>query len=93
MSNWISKPETIAKSKKYYAHFDYRTNMGKVTNKVKVSKLVTNAEWVSHHGFFHLFTTKLRSQNTMEKKSSIKVEIFAMLHTWTGVFCSIIVIY
>ena len=87
MDNWVSKSETIAKSKKYYAHFDCRTNMG------KVSKKVTNAEWVSHHGFFHLFTTKLRFQNTMEKKSSIKVEIFAMLHTWTGVFCSIIVIY
>lgn len=64
MSNWISKSETIAKSKKYYAHFDCRTNMG------KVSELVTNAEWVSHHGFFPFihYEIKISKYNGKEVK-------------------------
>lgn len=36
----------LEKSKKHYAHFDYRTDLSKVINRVK------NPEWVSHHGFY-----------------------------------------
>ena len=46
IEDWISRTDTIAKSKKYYAHFDYRTNIGKVKDKV------TNTTWVAHHGFY-----------------------------------------
>lgn len=46
IDKWISNPGTIAKSKKYYAHFDYRTDIQ------KVEKNVTDPEWVSHHGFY-----------------------------------------
>lgn len=46
IDKWILKPETIAKSKKYYAHFDSRTDIK------KVAKYITDPEWVSHHGFY-----------------------------------------
>ena len=46
IEDWISRTETIAKSKKHYAHFDYRTDMGKVKDKV------SNPMWVAHHGFY-----------------------------------------
>ena len=46
IDKWILRQETVEKSKKYYAHFDARTDMK------KTAKLVTDAEWVSHHGFY-----------------------------------------
>ena len=46
IDNWILKEETLAKSRKYYAHFDCRTDMSKVREKV------TNQEWVARHGFY-----------------------------------------
>ena len=36
----------LEKSNKHYAHFDYRTDLSKVINRVK------NPEWVSYHGFY-----------------------------------------
>lgn len=39
-------PKTIAKSKRGYAHFDVRTDIKKVREKI------TNPEWVSRHGFY-----------------------------------------
>ena len=46
IENWILMPKTIAKSKRNYAHFDARTDI------VKVEEKITNPVWVSHHGFY-----------------------------------------
>ena len=46
MDEWITDPKTIEKSKKYYAHFDCRTDI------VKTKKLITDPVWVAHHGFY-----------------------------------------
>ena len=52
IDDWVLRQETVEKSKKYYAHFDARTDMKKAAN------LVTDEEWVSHHGFYPLIHYK-----------------------------------
>ena len=52
IDEWVLRQETVDKSRKYYAHFDARTDIKKAAN------LVTDAEWVSHHGFYPLIHYK-----------------------------------
>ena len=46
MDEWIKDPKTIEKSRKYYAHFDCRTDIAKTI------KLISDPVWVAHHGFY-----------------------------------------
>lgn len=46
ISEWLKSPETIRKSRKKYAHFDKRVDIGKVRN------YLTNPDNVAHHGFY-----------------------------------------
>ena len=85
---WLSNPKTIEKSKKYYAHFDCRTDMEKVRERV------TDPEWVSHHGFYpFIHYEKDCTKYNKNKGGLLKSEIFVMQHTSIGVFYSITVIY
>ena len=70
IDNWITDPETIKKSKKHYAHFDCRTDMG------KMAAFVTNPDWVSHHGFYPFIhykkdCSKYSRKGMKEKKRDI----------------------
>jgi hypothetical protein len=71
IDSWITDPGTIAKSKKHYAHFDCRTDME------KVAALVTNPDWVSHHGFYPFIhykkdCSKYSKKGMKEKKRDIR---------------------
>lgn len=52
IDEWVLRQKTVDKSRKYYTHFDARTDMKKTAN------LVTDAKWVSHHGFYPLIHYK-----------------------------------
>ena len=43
---WINDQDVISRSKRMYAHFDYRTDLG------KAKKYVTDPEKVAQHGFY-----------------------------------------
>ena len=76
IDDWISKPKTIEKSKKYYAHFDYRTDIQ------KMAKYVTDSEWVSHHGFFPFIHYKKDcSKYSRKGKNPKKRDICYASHT------------
>ena len=70
IDEWILKPETVAKSKKYYAHFDCRTDIR------KAAKNVTDPNWVAHHGFYPFIhyekdCSKYTSKGKKDKKRDI----------------------
>ena len=46
IEKWITKPETIAKSRKGYAHFDPRTNIS------KCQSYITNPKNIESHSFY-----------------------------------------
>lgn len=46
MDAWLSDKETIRKIKRYYAHFDVKTDIGHVTD------YVSNPQSVAMHGFY-----------------------------------------
>lgn len=46
MDAWLSDKETIRKSKRYYAHFDVKTDIGHVKD------YVSNPQCVAMHGFY-----------------------------------------
>ena len=62
MDEWITDPKTIEKSRKYYAHFDCRTDI------VKTRKLVTDPVWVAHHGFYPFIHYKKNCTKYSQKK-------------------------
>ena len=43
---WLGSDEAVEKSKRPYAHFDYRTDVGKTKN------YISNPENIVHHGFY-----------------------------------------
>lgn len=43
---WLTSSETVEKSKRPYAHFDRRTNIG------KKREYISNRENIAHHGFY-----------------------------------------
>ena len=70
IDEWILKPKSIEKSKKYYAHFDCRTDIG------KTAKYVTDPKRVSHHGFYPFIhykkdCSKYTSKGKNDKKRDI----------------------
>ena len=70
IEEWVFRPKTVAKSKKYYAHFDCRTDMQ------KAAKYVTDPEWVSRHGFYPFIhykkdCSKYSSKGKNDKKRDI----------------------
>ena len=46
LEEWISDEQTIDKSKKQYAHFDFRTSID------KQKKYITNPDNIAKHGFY-----------------------------------------
>ena len=70
IEEWVFRLETIFKSKKYYAHFDCRTDIQ------KSAKKVTDPDWVSHHGFYPFIhyekdCSKYTSKGKKDKKRDI----------------------
>lgn len=70
IEEWVFRLETISKSKKYYAHFDCRTDIQ------KSAKKVTDPDWVSHHGFYPFIhyekdCSKYTSKGKKDKKRDI----------------------
>ena len=88
MDEWITDPKTIEKSRKYYAHFDCRTDI------VKTRKLVTDPVWVAHHGFYPFIHYKKTVLNTARRREKSKnIEIFVMRLISIGVFFNTIATY
>lgn len=46
VQNWLSSPKTIMRSKKQYAHFDYRTNISICRD------YISNPQKIATHGFY-----------------------------------------
>lgn len=76
MDDWTIKPKTIEKSRKYYAHFDCRTDME------KTRKLVSDPVWVSQHGFYPFIHYKkdCTKYNRNEGKKNKKRDICYAAH-------------
>ena len=65
VSEWLKSPETIRKSRKKYAHFDKRVDIGKVRN------YVTNPDNVAHHGFYpFIHYTKITTKYSIDSEGS-----------------------
>lgn len=76
MSSWIDYEDTINRSKRSYAHFDYRTDLS------KAKPYVTNPQKISSHGFYPFihYTQKFVK---FSKESGTKIkkrEIFYAAH-------------
>lgn len=68
---WLNNPETLKKSSKQYAHFDYRTDISKSKN------YISNPQNIIHHSFypfihFEKITTKFsKDKGKYDKKRNI----------------------
>ena len=66
---WLTSDQTIAKSKKGYAHFDRRTDMGEEW------EYVADPEKVAHHAFFpfiHYQQEMVKFQKGVGKKPKVR---------------------
>lgn len=63
IESWLTSQKTIEKSKRYYAHFDYRTDMS------KCKEYVSNPRNIATHSFYpFVHYTKDMSKFSFEKK-------------------------
>lgn len=68
---WITKEDVIERSRRTYAHFDYRTDLAKAKN------YVTDPEKVAHHGFYpfihytQVFIKYSKTEGQKEKRREI----------------------
>lgn len=53
VQEWLDNPKTIQKSKKGYAHFDYRIDI------TKAAEFIKNPENVAHYGFYPLIVNRI----------------------------------
>lgn len=73
---WINDQDVISRSKRMYAHFDYRTDLG------KAKKYVTDPEKVAQHGFYPFihYTKEFKKYSKTEGKKIKKREICYAAH-------------
>lgn len=79
---WLASDEAKEKNMRFYAHFDYRTNIGQ--QRVYLS----DPKNIKLHGFYPFIHYKQK-----QTERQIKSGIFAMLHTLTAVYISIITLF
>lgn len=73
VQEWLDNPKTIQKSKKGYAHFDYRIDI------TKAAEFIKNPENVAHYGFYPFIHYTMKMINIMQKLGkNLKKEKFAM---------------
>lgn len=73
---WVNDPDVIDRSKRPYAHFDYRTDLG------KAREYVTNPEKIVRHGFYPFihYTKEFNKYSKAEGKKIKKREICYAAH-------------
>lgn len=76
VQEWLDNPKTIQKSKKGYAHFDYRIDI------TKAAEFIKNPENVAHYGFYPFihYTMKMNKYNAKTGKKLKKREICYAAH-------------
>lgn len=88
MDAWLSDKETIRKSKRYYAHFDVKTDIGHVKD------YVSNPQCVAMHGFYPFIHYEMdMSKFNKEKDRFLKPVIFVTQRILIGAFISITVTF
>ena len=70
VQEWLDNPKTIQKSKKGYAHFDYRIDI------TKAAEFIKNPENVAHYGFYPFIHYTMKIMQKLGK--NLKKEKFAM---------------
>lgn len=81
---WLSSPKTIEKSRKPYAHFDFRCDI------TSCASYISDPSKISTHSFYP-FIHYEKDMTKYSGKSGPKPEIFAMLLILIAVSFSIIV--
>lgn len=83
--SWVKTQKAIRKSKKTYAHFDYRIDIDKKAD------YILNPQNIVSHGFYPFIHYKKVMPKFNGKKVTHKKEIFAMPLISTDVYINIIV--
>lgn len=60
--DWLNSENTVKRSKKPYAHFDLRTDIG------KQKFYISNSHKVAAHGFYPLFIIRSRQLNSIKQR-------------------------
>ena len=76
VQEWLDNQKTIQKSKKGYAHFDYRIDI------TKAAEFIKNPENVAHYGFYPFihYTMKMNKYSAKTGKKNKKREICYAAH-------------
>ena len=88
MDAWLSDKKIIQRSKRYYAHFDVRTDIGRMKD------YASNPKAVAAHGFYPFIHYEMDMSKFKRGKGVVlKNVIFAMQHILIGAFISITVTF
>lgn len=85
--DWLNSENTVKRSKKPYAHFDLRTDIG------KQKSYISNPHKVAAHGFYPFIHYQIKTIKFNKTKGPrVKTRIFVMQLTLTAVSTSITVL-
>ena len=87
-TEWLNSPETVERSKKPYAHFDWRTDVS------EQREYIADPKKVARHGFYPFIHYEKRTLKYSKKKGRRrKYVIFAMRLISTVAFISTTVFF
>lgn len=84
-TEWLNSADVVERSKKPYAHFDWRTDIG------QQREYIADPGKIAKHGFFPFIHYEKRTLKFSKKKGRKKYVTFAMLHILIVAFISITV--